>query len=170
MSDGSRRFPRGLALSGWLVTAAVAAGVTLTAVSLLGAGIFGGSTRTMTQDEVARALAVATASSEPGTASPPPSTGTSAPPSATTDPTGPAGSGPTVVSSAGGRVIAECTGALVEVLSWTPAQGYRTKEVERGPAHEVKVEFESDDGDVKIELRCVDGVPSAEIDDDGGED
>jgi hypothetical protein len=34
----------------------------------------------------------------------------------------------------------------------------------------VKVEFESDDNDVRVEIRCVDGVPSSEIDDDGGED
>jgi hypothetical protein len=169
VSDGSRRFPRGLAVSGWLVTAALAAGVTLAAVSALGSGIFGGSTHTMTQDEVDRALAAATAPAEPGTASPPPSAGTSTP-SATADPTGPAGSDPTVVSSAGGTVIARCTASMVEVISWTPAQGFRTEDVERGPAREAKVEFESDDDDVRVELRCVDGVPAAEIDDDGGED
>ena len=169
MSDGSRRFPRGLAVSGWLLTAALAAGVTLAAVSALGSGIFGGSLDTMTQDEVDRALAAATAPAEPGTASPPPPTATS-PPAATADPTGSAGSDPTVVSSTGGTVIARCTGSMAEVLAWTPAQGFRTEDDERGPAREVKVEFESDDDDIRVEVRCVDGLPSAEIDDHGGED
>jgi hypothetical protein len=151
------------------VTAALAAGVTLAAVSVLGSGIFGGSTQTMSQEEVDRALAAVTVSPEPGTAGSPAPTGTSAP-SPTTDPPEPAGSDPTVVSSAGGRVIARCTGSEAEVLSWTPAQGFRTDKVERGPAAEVQVEFESDDRDVKVELRCEDGRPTAEVDDDGGED
>jgi hypothetical protein len=151
------------------VTAALAAGVTLAAVSVLGSGIFAGSTQTMSQAEVDRALAAVTVSPEPGTAGSPAPTGTSAP-SPTTDPPEPAGSDPTVVSSAGGRVIARCTGSEAEVLSWTPAQGFRTDKVERGPAAEVQVEFESDDRDVKVELRCEDGRPTAEVDDDGGED
>jgi hypothetical protein len=169
VSDDSRRFPRALAVAGWLVTVALAAGVTLAAVSVLGSGIFAGSTQTMSQAEVDRALAAVTVSPEPGTAGSPAPTGTSAP-SPTTDPPEPAGSDPTVVSSAGGRVIARCTGSEAEVLSWTPAQGFRTDKVERGPAAEVRVEFESDDRDVKVELRCEDGRPTAEVDDDGGED
>ncbi|HET6728422.1 MAG TPA: hypothetical protein VFG96_03325 [Jiangellaceae bacterium] len=171
MSNGSRWFPRALAVSGWLVIAALAAGVTLATVSVLGSGIFGGSTQTMSQEEVDRALAVATVSPEPGTTSPgttspPAPTGTSAP-SSTIDRSG---SDPTVVSSAGGRVIARCTGPEAEVLSWTPAQGFRTKKVELGPAPDVRVEFESDDRDVKVELRCEDGNPTAVIDDDGDDD
>ena len=169
MSDDSRRFPRALAVAGWLVTVALAAGVTLAAVSVLGSGIFAGSTQTMSQAEVDRALAAVTVSPEPGTAGSPAPTGTSAP-SPTAGPPEPAGSDPTVVSSAGGRVIARCTGTAAEVLSWTPAQGFRTEKVERGPAPEVQVEFESDDRDVKVELQCEDGTPRAEIDDDGGED
>jgi hypothetical protein len=169
VSDGSRRFSRGLAVSGWLVTATLAAGVTLAAVSVLGSGIFGGSIHTMSQDDVDRALAAVTVSPEPDTASSPASTGTSAP-SPSTDPPEPAGSDPTVVSSAGGRVIVRCTGPEAEILSWTPAQGFRTKKVERGPAPEVQVEFESDDRDVKVELRCEDGRPTAEIDDDDDDD
>jgi len=160
MSDGARRFPRRLvAVSGWLAAAVTAAGVTLAAVSVLGSGIFGDSTRTMSQDEVVRALASATESA--GTSSPYPNPDTSEPS---------AGSDPTVVSSAGGSVIARCTGQDVEVLSWTPGQGFRAEKVERGPAAEARVEFESDDRDVKVELRCVGGSPSAEIDDDGDED
>jgi hypothetical protein len=169
VSDGVRRFPRALAVAGWLVTAALAAGVTLAAVSVLGSGIFGGSTQTMSQEEVDRALAAVTVSPEPDTASSPAPTGPSAQ-SPTTGPPEPAGSDPTVVSSAGGRVIARCTGTAAEVLSWTPAQGFRTEKIERGPAPEVQVEFESDDRDVKVDLRCEDGTPTAEIDDDGGDD
>jgi hypothetical protein len=167
VNGASRRFPRTLAVTGWLVTAALAAGITLAAVSLLGAGIFGGSTRTMSQDEVAQALAATTESPDPRIADTPAPTVTSAQP--TTGSSGPAAlSEPTVVSSAGGTVIARCAGSTVEVLSWTPAQGFRAEEVESGPAREARVEFESDDGDVRVELRCVDGVPSAEI--DGGDE
>ncbi len=166
MSDGARRFPRGLvAVSGWLAAAATAAGVTLAAVSVFGSGIFGDSTRTMSQDEVVRALASATESA--GTSSPSPNPDTSEP---SAGPSALAASDPTVVSSAGGSVIARCTGQDVEVLSWTPGQGFRAEKVERGPAPEARVEFESDDRDVKVELRCVGGSPSAEIDDDGDED
>ncbi|MGH8824904.1 MAG: hypothetical protein ACRDVN_10550 [Jiangellaceae bacterium] len=158
MSDDPRRFARGLAVAGWLATVAVAAAVTLAAVSVLGSGIFGGSTRTMSQGEVARALAAASVSPEPGAASSPPAAGSS-----------PA-SDATVISSAGGSVIARCNGLDAEVVSWTPAQGFRAETVERGPSPEVKVEFEADDRDVKVDVRCVDGRPTAEIDDDGDED
>jgi hypothetical protein len=72
-----------------------------------------------------------------------------------------------VITSAGGTVVARCTAdGLVELLSWSPAQGFRVDNAERGPAREVKVEFESGDDDIEVKIRCVDGVPMDGEDDD----
>jgi hypothetical protein len=71
-----------------------------------------------------------------------------------------------VITSAGGTVVARCAADdLVELLSWSPAQGFSVDNAEHGPAREVEVEFESEDDDVEVKIRCVDGVP-VDVDDD----
>ena len=61
MNKDGRRLPgTAVAVAGWLAVALVATGVTLAAVTLIGSGIFGDSTRTRSQAEVAQALAALT--------------------------------------------------------------------------------------------------------------
>lgn len=173
MTERSPRQRLLMAMAGWLVAAVLATGVTLAAISSMGAGIFGTSAEPMAQDEIARAL-----SAQPAVAGPTPTEPAEPRPVAPTEPsatgtptpgdmpTAPGGE-PAVIVSPGGTAVAQCTGGLVELLSWSPAQGYQVDRPDRGPDDEVEIEFESDDLDVEVTIRCVDGVPEAtiEIDD-----
>ncbi|MFG1753270.1 hypothetical protein [Streptosporangium sandarakinum] len=78
---------------------------------------------------------------------------------ATPAPTAPtaAGSPPghsRLIATAGGNVIARCDGGLVTLRSWSPAQGFHVDKVDRGPDRRARVEFESESGEVKVEVRC----------------
>ncbi|HET6755416.1 MAG TPA: hypothetical protein VFH23_15870 [Jiangellaceae bacterium] len=174
MSDNAQRLPRGVvAVAGWFAAAILAAGVTLAAVMVIGSGIFGESTRTRSQAEVAQALASlsppsgSAASPATATSSPSPSPSPQATGSASNEPSSPdAGSGSPsrrLIASAGGSVLAQCSGRDIVVLSWTPAQGYRVEEIDQEARHDVEVLFGSEDDEVKVAVRCEEGQPVADI-------
>lgn len=68
---------------------------------------------------------------------------------------------PTVLTSQGGSVIAECQPAGAYLLSWSPTQGYEAGTVIRGPAPTAQVSFESDADHVTMAVSCSTGVPTA---------
>ncbi|HEX6328760.1 MAG TPA: hypothetical protein VFZ72_19490 [Jiangellaceae bacterium] len=147
-----------MVVAGWLAAAVLSTGVTLAAVSSIGTGIFGSSAGPLDRQEINEALAT------------PEPTGSPTEPAPTGSPTEPAPTDPvtepSVITSAGGTVVARCAADdLVELLSWSPAQGFSVDNAEHGPAREVEVEFESEDDDVEMKIRCVDGVP-VDVDDD----
>ncbi len=181
MSKSLPRFPGGVvAVAGWVAVALLATGVTLAAVTLVGSGIFGDSTRARSQAEVAQALASLTTTT-PSAADAANSAESSAPPTSppsTTDPSASPVAPETSVStaippvrrlitSAGGNVLAQCTGRDVVVVSWTPAQGYRVDDVDLEARRDVEVRFEGEDTEVRVKIRCADGRPVAEIEEDG---
>lgn len=130
----------------WVVAAFAATAVGLVAVSAIGTDIFGAGQKPLSQSEVDGLLS--------STTGPPPSTTTTseAPEPVRT---------PTVTE--GGTVIAQCTPAgQPEILSATPAQGYQVDGQDDVDDHP-KVTFESGDVEIEIRLRCVAGVPQAEI-------
>ena len=151
---------------GWLGAAALATAVTLAAVSSIGTGIFGSSSGSLDRTEIADALATI----------PPATTQPSQRPSGTADPTGSpspeptvseSAAEPTVITTPGGTVVARCSSdGRVEVVSWSPAQGFRVDNAERGPAREVEIEFESGDDDIEVKVRCINGVPTDVANDD----
>ncbi|MFL0394325.1 hypothetical protein [Streptomyces albus] len=121
----------------------------------------------------------------------PPSPSASAPsgsPSATAPGDAPPGDAPragTVRTSTvrfpdglGTAIVACRTDArTVELLSWTPAQGYSADDVEAGPARSASVELEpgdDDEDDLLVHVRCAHGKPQATVtkdtDDDEDED
>lgn len=127
----------------WIVTAAVATGAAVAVLGLLGGSLTGASGHVMSQDEVRAALASA--------------------PAAPAQPSGTRalGGDPKVITTAGGTVIASCAGGLVQVRSWSPAQGYAVDDVDTEPDDTVKVDFESDTHeDVEVELGCTNGEPA----------
>jgi hypothetical protein len=65
------------------------------------------------------------------------------------------------LATSGGTVVAECRGADVALVSWTPDQGYRATDVDRGPDDDAEVTFAGSGHDIEVEVRCVDGVPVA---------
>jgi len=71
------------------------------------------------------------------------------------------------LGSRGGSVVATCTAGSVYLESWSPAPGFRVHEVQRGPASDVEVTFESGSLEVQLHVRCVSGVPVASVETSG---
>lgn len=134
-------------IGAWAVTAAVATGIGVAAISVLGAGITDRGVRPLTSAQIERALA------SPEAASPIPGTSGSAPAGAVTR----------GLSTPGGSVVARCDPAgTAYLVSWTPAQGYAADDAHRGPAARVWVEFEAGHGrKVTVQVTCRSGVPTA---------
>lgn len=141
--------PTTRALTAVLAWAAAVVGSTaigLTAVGAIGAGIVGAGTAgsgsdPLTAAEVERLLAT----SAPAAAGP------------TTLAAGPATTAPVVLAGPGGTVVARCTGGAVEVVSASPAQGFRVHD--EGAEDAGRVRFESEDTEVEMRLSCLDGQP-----------
>ncbi|MGV9779021.1 hypothetical protein [Streptosporangium sp. NPDC003464] len=135
-----------LGLGGWLTAAVLTTATGTWAVSLIGTDITGQVVRSMTLEEVERALI--TTSAGPAVAPP-----ASAGPYAETG----------NFSYAEGSVTGACDAGQALLLSWSPAPGYGVDEVERGPAAAVSVVFESDDRKTAISLTCPSGKPSTTV-------
>ncbi|SEF67290.1 serine/threonine protein kinase [Nonomuraea solani] len=127
----------------WAATATAATGAAVAVLGLLGNGLTGTSSHVLTRPEVRAALATAT----PRAAGP--------------SGTAPAQTSPgKLIRSAGGTVIAACTGDQVTLRSWSPAQDYSVDGVEPGPALEAKVEFEPPEGEeIELTIACSGGRP-----------
>jgi hypothetical protein len=138
----------GFAVAGWLLAALAATGTGLAAVQVIGAGLTGPAGQTRSPDEVARALA---ASTSPGADGPTPSTGSTG--------AGPGTGMRELLSTPGGTVVAECAGRTVWLASWTPAQGYRVGDVERGPDDDAEVTFHGSGERIEVEIECPAGRP-----------
>ena len=173
MQQAPRRVARSLAVvGGWVAAASIATAVTLAAVSMIDLGLFGGSTRPLSQADVNDALAEATASASPSTSATPttpsPDASATSPPSppASQPPNQPQATEPVPLSAGGNSVLARCVGETVEIISWTAAQGYHVDDGVNQQGREAEVEFESDDSDIKIRVTCATGVPTAEVQQD----
>jgi hypothetical protein len=68
---------------------------------------------------------------------------------------------PTVLTSQGGSVVAECVPGGAYLLSWSPTQGYEGGQVVRGPAPTTQVTFDSTANSVLMVVSCSTGVPVA---------
>ena len=172
----------------WLLGAATATAGSLLAVSLLGQGIAASPGQQLTAAAVNQALA--READEASEATPPATVPTGAvvrhrsprPPAAGAtplprsriepSPASPSASRPsaspgaqvaagTVLSSAGGTVLAECVSAGSYLVSWSPTQGYEADQVIRGPAVTTQVTFDSADNSVTMVVSCSAGVPTA---------
>jgi pyruvate/2-oxoglutarate dehydrogenase complex dihydrolipoamide acyltransferase (E2) component len=142
-----------LAVIGWLVAAAAATVTGLTAVRVIGAGITGPGGGVMTPEQVAAAGTSPSATSTPGPATTAPRVEPSPSPSAAAE--------RAAWSTPGGSVVAECDGTQVQVVSWTPAQGYRTKRADRRSDDHADVTFEGSAGKVEVRVWCAAGQPEA---------
>jgi pyruvate/2-oxoglutarate dehydrogenase complex dihydrolipoamide acyltransferase (E2) component len=156
-----------LVVAGWVLTALVATGAGIAVIGLVGRTFAGGPGDVLSAEEARDALARAEASPRPTRPSPGPSSSPAVPeptPTASAEasprPTPEATPAPTptavsrVITTRGGSVVARCQGGLVTLRSWSPAQGYEVDDVDPGPDESAKVTFESDRGEVEIEVRC----------------
>lgn len=149
----------------WVIGTTAAVGVGVVALSLIGDGLAARPYQPLSQDTVVPQGA--------------PSTGTPIQADADGDksakvaPSTAADTAPgaqRMINAAGGTVIARCSGTDIYLVSWSPAQGYRVGEVERGPAHTANVHFVGGDHhDAEVELKCVAGVPELDDHHDDGD-
>ncbi|MBQ0901581.1 septum formation initiator [Micromonospora sp. U21] len=148
-----------LVATGWVATAAVATLIGLGAIRLVGESITGTPGGVRSEAEIERALAspepvptgtTGTASAGPGTASAAPSASSGVRRGFATD---------------GGTAVAECGAGGVRLVSWAPAQGYRVRDVDRGPDDDVEVTFEGSAREYELKVRCIGSEPVAVADD-----
>lgn len=139
-----------LTIGGWLVAAAAATTVGVVAVGAIGSGIAGTTAHPLSHSEVTRALATAR------TPTPVPS------PSESPTATGAQG-GSRVLGTKGGTVLARCSGGKVSLVSWSPAQGFETDDIRRGPARTASIKFESDRVEITVRVDCPSGAPTAHV-------
>ncbi|MDT7725720.1 MAG: hypothetical protein QOI21_2296 [Actinomycetota bacterium] len=137
---------------GWAVAAGAAAVVGTAALDIVGAGILGPGNQALSQADVTRDLA--NASSRPPTPAQLPST---SPAPATSS--GPA---PRGLSTPGGTIIATCDGDQAFLQSWSPAQGFRTDDVVRGPAVVTSIKFKSGKDELRNTVTCLAGEPQVD--------
>lgn len=164
-------------LGAWLVGAVVSVTVGVVALSRIDAGLAGGGMQPLSPDSVTRGMTEV----PPATPADPRATSRSASdpavrnPSVTAVPPSTAASRPVrtterAFTSRGGSFVARCTDGLVYLTSWSPAPGYQSTGVERGPGEGAQLTFQSDLSHVRVLLRCVAGVPQATIDPGDGHD
>lgn len=137
-----------LTIGGWLGAVAAATTVGVVAVGAIGSGIAGTTTQPLSHSEVTRALATAkTPTPLPSTPQP----GTAAPGVSR------------VLGTKGGTVLARCSGGNVTLVSWSPAQGYETDDIHRGPARTASMQFETGQVEITVRVTCARGVPTAHV-------
>lgn len=167
-----------LAVGAWLLGVVAATGGSLAAVSLIGQSL-AAPTQQLTVSAVNHALASGNRDPEPSPAARPSPVSRRQPRAAATPPApAPASatsSGGTLLSSAGGSVLAGCAGPDAYLISWSPQQGYAADDVVRGPAAVARVAFFRAGGvGVSLTVTCAGSVPSAVVrrtrgDDAGGQ-
>ncbi|TDC32551.1 septum formation initiator [Micromonospora sp. 15K316] len=154
-----------LVVVGWLATAALATLIGLGAIRLVGESLTGTPGGVRGEDEIARALA-----SDPPPSPPSGAPATSSPSVApvTSSPSASPSSGSSArrsFATGGGTAVAECTPGGVRLVSWAPAQGFRVRDVDRGPDDDVEVKFDGAGGEYELKLRCIGREPVAVEDD-----
>ncbi|WP_156960487.1 hypothetical protein [Amycolatopsis taiwanensis] len=145
---------RGLAMaSGWLLAAVATAAIGTVALDIVGSGILGPQNQPLTEADVNQALASARAAQPPASSTTPVTTAPT-----TTTPAIPHG-----LNTPGGSLVAACDGDQVTLLSWSPAQGFRTDGgVARGPAPTASIKFKSGKTEIRVTVSCRNGEPVAD--------
>ncbi|MEU1361886.1 septum formation initiator [Micromonospora zamorensis] len=150
-----------LVAAGWVATVAVATLIGLGAIRLVGESLTGTPGGVRSEAEIERALASPEPAPTPtrttGTASPGPGTTNAAP--------SPSSAVRRVFATDGGTAVAECGAGGVRLVSWAPAQGYRVRDVDRGPDDDVEVKFRGATREYELKVRCIGSEPVSVADD-----
>lgn len=140
----NRRARTLLTIIGWLAAAAAATTIGVIAIGAAGSGIAGTTTTPLSAGQVRQALA--SSSEQPAT--PPPAAS-------------PAGHGVTrTLTTNGGSITVRCAGGQATLLTWSPAQGYQTDDIQRGPAPTARITFETGDTELHASITCPGGTPT----------
>ncbi|MFI6237749.1 septum formation initiator [Micromonospora sp. NPDC050784] len=155
-----------LVATGWVATAAIATLIGLGAIRLVGESLTGtpGGVRSAAEIERALASPQPAPTGNTGTASAAPGTASTAPAASSAAPSGDSGARRGFATD-GGTAVAECGVGGVRLVSWAPAQGYRVRDVDRGPDDDVEVTFQGAAREYELKLRCIGSEPVAVADD-----
>jgi hypothetical protein len=147
-----RRTRTALVALAWAAAVLVATVVGMSAVGAIGNGILGGGQQPLTPAEVDQALAAARSAPGPAAAAPAPASPAAVAVAAD------------VVASPGGTIVARCAGDVVEIVSVSPAQGFRLDDEREG----ARVRFESEQTKVEVRVSCQGGraVGAVKLDND----
>ena len=147
-----------LVATAWLFAAALTATAATAAVNAVGSGLLGQGSPVLSQDEVRGRLSATPQLATPGAGAP-----TGSPSAAVPSPSGDTASpsATRVLATGGGTVVARCAAGQVTLVSWSPAQGYRTDDVNRGPAEAASVKFKSSDVELTVTVTCAGDEPQA---------
>lgn len=154
--------------SGWLLGAAAATCGSMLAVSHLAHGLLGSGTQQVSAADVRNDLD----SSQRAAATPEASMTTSAatrPARPAARPSQPASAGPaaaaggTLLISRAGSVMASCQAGGAYLQYWSPAQGFQTDDVVRGPAARARLVFENASTALTMTVSCQGGRPVDQV-------
>jgi hypothetical protein len=136
-----------LAIGGWLVAAALAVGISWSAIGVV-------------RDSVGASQPVATALPVPSEVSTPAS------PSSTRPTAAPTAGGPVVKTGQGGTVIARCVNGRPQIVNAAPRQGFRVESDNSGN----EVQFRSPDHRTEMKVSCSGLTATVQVDEhsDGG--
>jgi hypothetical protein len=146
--------PVAFVVAAWILGATTSIGVGLLALTLVGEDLRGDASRPLTADAAAVVDEPATPAPTTPVASPSASPVTSATEPSTDD---------RRLTSAGGDVVARCSADGAYLVYWSPAPGYRTDDVIRGPAALAMVQFEGLGVEVKVRVTCAGGIPQPQV-------
>ena len=135
-----------LAISGWLVAAALAVGISWSAISVVRESVGAGQ-------PVATALPVPSESTTPA-----------ATPSGTRPTAAPTAGGLVVRTGQGGTVTARCVNGRPQVVNAAPRQGFRVESDDSGN----EVRFRSDDHRTEMKVSCSGRTAIVQVDEHSG--
>ncbi|WP_454778523.1 hypothetical protein [Georgenia muralis] len=163
--DGASRVGGAVMVLAWVLAVALIGVVAWWAVAaVVDPGEGRASVLSPVEVESARAAQEAAAPDPTGTPTPSPT------PEPTADPTeAPTGEVARTWDVAGGQVGVVCRGAALDLLYATPVEGW-TVELGDADDDDLEVEFRSGESETKLHAVCVDGVPTASVEDDSHED
>jgi hypothetical protein len=123
----------------WTIGALSSVGIGLVALSMIGTGFADRPLQALAPNAVVTDSPDRPAGPDPMSAQP-------------TASAGPA-SDHTVVTR-GGTIIVRCVQSGVYIVGWSPAPGYQTDDLRRGPAAQVGISFESVQREVSVNVIC----------------
>ncbi|MCO1655284.1 hypothetical protein [Pseudonocardia humida] len=146
----------------WLGAVVVATGTGLAAVSAIGVSIVGADQQVLSPADVEGRLAAAGAPAGPvPTTAPSPGTSTGTSTGSSTAPSTAQPPAPTAFPTDGGTVVARCVDGGVDIVTASPAQGWRIHdeaEEDRG-----RVRFEAGGRRIELRLSCSGDEPQAQV-------
>ncbi|MDG4839944.1 septum formation initiator [Micromonospora sp. WMMD967] len=154
-----------LVATGWVATAAAATLIGVGAIRLVGESITGTPGGVRSEAEIERALAAPEPTPNGTTDAAPTAPGTSAAPGGTSAAPSASSGVRRGFATDGGTAVAECGASGVRLVSWAPAQGYRVRDVDRGPDDDVEVTFQGPTREYELKVRCIGSEPVSVADD-----